>query len=267
MTRIHAAARTGLLATVVSLGAATAALAQTTTLFDPQLGLPQAQGWLPGLQGPAGSVSLTANALQLDTTADQGTQQGWGRFSPEALDTATGFTLAFSLRVDAAASSTANRAGFSLLFTGQDPAHALALGFEANAVFAYDYLAADPDRFMRGASASFSAGLAHDYTLLVAGQQYSLLIDGSSAFSGNLQDYRADGLPYSLASFVFFGDDTSRAGASVAIGPIALVSAVPEPASLALWLAGLAGLVGLPGLATRARHSAAQPQAAARRRR
>lgn len=232
-----------LLMAVCCLGGASQA---QTTLFDPALGLPHLQGWLPVLIAPVtpGTVTLSATSVQLNTTADMGTQQGWLRLSPQPLDTVGGFTLAFSLLVDSTASSSTNRAGFSVLFVGNDPAHALELGFDSSSVFAYDYLPADPDRFVRGAGASFSAGVAHDYALQVAGQQFSLLIDGSAAFSGSLKNYQADGLPYTQANLMFFGDDTTRASSNVAIGAISLVSPVPEPASVAMWLLGLAGLAG-----------------------
>ena len=54
-----------------------------------------------------------------------------------------------------------------------------------------------------------------------------------------MRDYSSFGLPYSIKNFIFFGDDTMSALASVDLTAIS-ISAVPEPGTAAVMLAGLA---------------------------
>ena len=82
-----------------------------------------------------------------------------------------------------------------------------------------------------------NTGPPHDYTLQVRNQQFTLLTGTTVLLTGPLENYTAQGLPYTTPNFVFFGDDTSSASASVRVGTIALTP-VPEPASSTLALAG-----------------------------
>ena len=198
---------------------------------------------MPLVQGSPGSTANAGGLFELDTRASAATRHGYALQSPLVLDTQAGFTLQFSLQVLADSSASPNRAGFSLLVVGSDPQQALELGFGSAEVFAQDHQPSDPDRFVRGSVAAVAPGQAHQYTLTVAQQQYTLQSGGQPLLAGSLVDYSAEGLPYNLPNFVFFGDNTSRAAAQVWVGDISLASPVPEPASLALWLAGL-GLLG-----------------------
>jgi hypothetical protein len=235
-----------LMGAAVLLGATTAQ-AQLTELYIPQNGTPGSQGWLPLVQGTPGTTQLGSDSFQLNTLADEATQHGYFRFSPVALDTATGFMLTFNLRVDGSTTSSTNRGGFSLVLVGNDPAKSLELVFSSNEVFAYDYNGGDPDRFVRGASTSLMANVPYSYVLTVANDAYNLNINGQNLLSGSLVDYTGQGLPYTTPNFVFFGDDTSRASANAYLGPLVLASTVPEPARAWLWLPGLLLLAGWLG--------------------
>lgn len=213
-----------------------------TELYLPTSGTPSAQGWFPLIQGTPGTETLQSDSFQLNTLADENTQHGYARFSPVALDTATGFQLTFNLRVDGASSSSVNRGGFSLVLVGNDPTRALELVFLPNEVFAYAYDGNDPDRFVRGASASITPLVPNSYVLTVENDAFNLNVSGQNLLSGPLVDYTAQGLPYTSPNFVFFGDDTSRAAANAYLGPLVLATAVPEPRPALLWLAGLAGM-------------------------
>jgi hypothetical protein len=162
-------------------------------------------------------------------------------------DTAAGFMLTFNLRIDGSSTSSINRGGFSLVLVGKDPTRSLELAFSANEVFAYDYVAGDPDRFVRGASAGLMANVPYSYVLTVANDAFNLNINGQNLLSGGLVDYTGQGLPYTTPNFVFFGDDTSRASANAYLGPLVLTSTVPEPARAWLWLPGLLLLAGWLG--------------------
>ncbi|MDB5895188.1 MAG: motif protein, partial [Rhodoferax sp.] len=69
--------------------------------------------------------------------------------------------------------------------------------------------------------------------------------------SGDLSDHdKAASSLYGVPGLLFFGDDTSRAGAKVEIGQISLAPAaalfVPEPGTITLFAGGLAALVAAP---------------------
>ena len=68
-------------------------------------------------------------------------------------------------------------------------------------------------------------------------QQFTLWAGSTLLMSGPLENYTAQGAPYSGANFLFIGDDTSSARASVQLGAVAL-AAVPEPGAALMMLAG-----------------------------
>ncbi len=212
------------------------------TLYDPALGLPGAQGWAPLIVGAPASESLNAGRYVFNSMGAGVLTDGRGRVSGTALDTSAGFSLTFALRVTAETHSSANRAGFSFVMVGNDPSHSLELAFWTNEVFAYDYVAADPDRFVHGAGALLDTTASfRSYMLTVQNQGYSLSSGGITLMSGALKDYTAQGLPYTTSNFLFFGDNTSRASAGVELGGVVL-SAVPELPVSAFMLLGLGGL-------------------------
>lgn len=232
-------------ALALAMGVPATAQVTLTELYYPPNGTPLAQGWLPLISGTPGLETLHPDSFQLNTLADQNTQHGYFKISPVALDTAVGFQMTFNLRVDGSTSSSTNRGGYSLVLVGNDPSKSLELAFNANEVFAYDYVAGDPDRFVRGPSAGLMVGVPNAYVLTVANDAYVLNVNGQNLLSGGLVDYTAQGLPYTTPNFVFFGDDTSRAASSAYLGPLVLASTVPEPAGFWMWAAGLATLTAV----------------------
>jgi len=225
----------GVLGTAVAIGLFTATAAGAVSLYDPALNtLPSAQSWTTLGVGPY-TQSVSAARYQFSTLAANATQAGSARFSNAALDTQAGFTLDFNLRVAAEAHANADRAGFSFIVTGLDPTHSLEIGFWGDHVWAYT------GTFQHGLDAALDTGTAHEYSLSVSNDSYSLLADGTQLFAGTLVDYSGHGAPYNQAGFIFFGDDTSSARSQVELGAIT-VSSVPEPATTALLAAGLLGL-------------------------
>ena len=224
-----------------TLGLAAAALlfaappAAAEVLYDPGLNtLPAAQGWLT-LGTPGYTQSMSGGGYTLDTTLVNDIKAGSSLFNLATLDTVAGFKLDFNLRIAAEAHASTDRSGFSVIVTGADPAHALELGFWGDRVFAYT------PTFERGAEALFATTAATDYSLVVRNNHYTFSGDGGTLLSGSLVDYSAKGSPYNLPGFLFFGDDTTRAQSLTEMGVVSL-SAVPEPVTGALLLAGLAGL-------------------------
>ncbi len=222
------------------MGLATAAAPSSAlVLYDPALGsLPVSQGWLSTGLGPV-THGVNAGVYSLDTTALISTQWGHAQtLSATPLNTEVGFDLNFALRVlSEDHGGNVNRAGFSIIFTGQDPTQSLELAFWADKVWAYHYDSGLASPFVQGPGAVFNTTVMTNYSLQVRQQSFTLLANNSPLFSGVLENYTAQGTPYSGANFVFFGDDTSSARASVQLGAIVL-SAVPEPAALMLWLLG-----------------------------
>jgi hypothetical protein len=223
------------------LGALLALPAVAQTLYNGALGtLPTAQGWSTLSLGAAGSESMVSGVYQLDTTGAGVVYYGNARISATPLDTATGFTLQFNLKVLAETHTDSSRAGFSVLVTGADPTRALEIAFWTDHVWTYDYNGG----FVHGADVAFDTTAAlHSYTLAIANQQYQLSANGSLLLSGALKDYTPGGAPYTTPNFIFFGDDTSR-GTSITQMASMTLTPVPEPAALALWLAGLAAVGG-----------------------
>jgi hypothetical protein len=225
--------------------------ASTTVLYDPALGtLPAQQGWVPLALGAAATQAVVGNVYTLDTTGPGVGLYGHGLQSPVALDTQAGFELQFSLQVLSETHSSPNRSGYSVVMVGNNPQQALELAFWTDRVWAYDYDALQADRFVRGVQASFDTTSAlHQYTLRVQQQQYGLWVNGQALLSGGLHDYTADGVPYTVPNFIFFGDDSSRGNSNTRLGAVTLGAAspavLPEPASAALVLAALALMRGV----------------------
>ena len=244
-------------------GAATLLLASnhalaSDVLFDPALGtLPGAQGSLFFCSGgasalcfgPDGTQALAADGVVLDSTGiatpnENSGQVGFANSLPPLLpptiplDRIAGFTLNFDLRVDFESHASNDRAGFSVIVVSSD-LRGIELGFWSDEVWAQNW--ATGDEFTHGESTAFdtTASLT-TYSLGILDNSYTLSVAGSPLLNGILRDYSAEGVPYDVANFVFFGDDTSRARAVVTLGEIAFV---PLPTSLVLLLPAVGGLL------------------------
>ncbi len=130
-----------------------------------------------------------------------------------------------------------------MLVVGSNPTQALELAFWTDRIWAYDYDAQQADRFVHGTEVVFDTAAAlTSYTLLLRQQQYSLFAGGVPVLTGALHDYTAGGAPYTVADFLFFGDDSSRGSSSTRLGAVS-VSTVPEPATAALVLGAWLSMV------------------------
>ena len=228
----------------LALAGVAATPAVALSLYDPSLGsLPGAQGWSTAASGGLGSQAVVGGMLQFDSTGIAVSAFGHGRTAPQVLDTVAGFTLHWQLQIRNEVHSSDNRAGFSLLVQGADQTQALELGFWQDSVWALGYSPGGADSgFVRAATAAIdtTAGL-RSFSLTVAQNSFSLAADGVPLLSGALRDYPTLGLstlPYGFSSYLFFGDNSSRGESVAQIGAIDLLP-VPEPATVALWAAGL----------------------------
>ncbi len=232
----------GLVALAACLGSGSA-MAATVTLFDAAHNTtPDGQGWAYA-SFPATTQSIAGGSLNFSTTGATATQAGYARID-QALDTVAGFDLSLiQMTVSSETHSNTDRAGFSLIAIGSNPAQSLELAFWDNEVWAYSFTGG---AFVHGTGLALTTTVAHDYTLRVRNNQWSLLVDGAAtSLGGALVDYTPAVLlidPYEIPNFLFFGDDTSSASATITLKSVTL-SAVPLPATAWLLAFGLLGLL------------------------
>jgi hypothetical protein len=109
----------------------------------------------------------------------------------------------------------------------------LELGFWRDEIWAQN----DNPLFTHAEGVSFdTTGSLIRYDLTVLNSGYTLFADGSPILSNFLRDYTAFSnplfdFPYKTPSFLFFGDDTSSASATINLASISVTTsvAVPEP--------------------------------------
>lgn len=217
-----------------------------TVLYDGALGTsPSAQGFtfFPGsasqVVGSDGVTLTTTNVLQ----------DGYSRIVP-TLDRTQGFALRFSAQVlseDHTSSGTADkngdgvedRAGFSVIAISSDGQYGLEVAFWENEIWVQEDGAAQPPPntntlFTHGEGVTFDTKTSLvNYELVMSDTVYSLLANGTEILSGTLRDYSAfSGFPnpYVISNYIFFGDDTTSAGASVKLTDIAVLfnSSIPD---------------------------------------
>jgi len=217
--------------------------AHAGVLYDGGLGtLPSAQGWLYLANPPSGATqTLGAGAVTLDTTGQASYQAGYFSTSHPGvptLDRHAGYRVGFDVQVTEEAHGSNDRAGFSVIALSEDKL-GIELAFWENEIWAQSGPA-----FTHAEETGYDTTAVRRYELHVAGDRYSLSAGGSEILAGPLRDYSSHPYPvYSLTSFLFFGDDTTSAQASIALARIDVTAPtlIPEPAGLAfVALAGCA---------------------------
>ncbi len=196
------------------------------TLYDASLGtLPEAQGWSwsYGAIDFGTTKTMAGNSVLLDTSASTLTSAGWSRVAAPPLDRSRGFTLLFTAQLNAEAHTKTDRAGFSVIILGSDT-NGIELAFWTNTIFAQS---GPPSLFVHAEDVAFTnTGSFVDYALTLGATNYVLRANGIPILSGPVRDYTSfSGLinPYRTPNFVFFGDDTTSASASVNVRRLALV--------------------------------------------
>jgi len=193
-------------------------------LYDASLGtLPGSQGWGFVAVGPA-AETYSESAAQLDTSASRSTLAGYSLVLPAALNRVAGFTLDFTAQLHAETHNNANRAGFSVLALANDK-RGIELGFWNGLIFAQ----ADSPLFTHAEDVAFdTTNTFAGYALTIGPTNYVLRANSVPILTGPVRDYTAfNGIinPYRTPNFLFFGDDTTSASASVSLGNIVLVTA------------------------------------------
>lgn len=193
-------------------------------LYDAALATPpEAQGWVYLAVGTTIEVATNRSVL-IDTSERAGTHAGWAQVTAAPLDRAKGFTLLLAAKINSETHDNDHRAGFSLIVLGDDR-RGIELGFWVDTVFAQS----DSPLFTHAEEARVV--MTNDfveYGLSMFGTNYSLVADGAPLLKGPVRDYTSfDGFPnpYSTPNFLFMGDDTSSAAASVSIRRVTLIHA------------------------------------------
>lgn len=212
--------------------------ASALTLYDGSGGQsPSAQGWVLGGFGGYTEI-LDGGAAILTTAASPDLNRaGYSIISPFSLDRTAGYELTFDLQLDSEAHQSNDRAGLSVVIIGND-LEGIELGFWTGGIWAQNDGATKPPRFTHGEEASHDTTRRTAYRVVMSGGNYTVYAGSTLLMSGALRNYSPEGLPYTVPNFVFVGDDTTAANATMRFYS-AGVSEVPEPGSLVLTGAGL----------------------------
>ena len=194
------------------------------TLYEASLGtLPEAQGWSYASLGVDITKSLSGDSVRLDTSTLTDNQAGWSRIAVPPLNRSQGFTLLFTAQLNAEVHNSGNRAGFSLIVLGADT-NGIELAFWTNTVFAQG---GPPSLFVHAEEVAFTTTSGFvDYALTLVASNYVLRANGTPILSGPVRDYTSFSgpiNPYRTPNFIFFGDDTTSASASVNMRRFVLV--------------------------------------------
>jgi MprA protease rhombosortase-interaction domain-containing protein len=247
---------------------ASAAGAQTTYLYQGSgTQTPQSQGWLSEFAPGVTPVS-SGGTTTFDSTSSASLEGGYSNDtvlgSPvnaafPSLNPNKGFSVSLDVEINSEShGNNDNRAGFDWIVLGSDN-KGVELDFWDTNIWAQQYNTSN-STFTKSATedvdaqntlnfdSTFSTQSAiNDYVLSVQGTNYYLTDNGSLILDGQTHDYTASGMePYTLANYIFIGDDTSEAAASETFSTLSVT--VPEPAS-----AGVLLMIGSAALARRRR--------------
>ncbi|HET9223061.1 MAG TPA: hypothetical protein VFO07_11180 [Roseiflexaceae bacterium] len=201
------------------------AVAATVTLYDGALGgTPDTQGFsylTEPIVSAQASQSFANGTTTLTTTLQISDKAGYfakNERMPQ-LDRTAGYTVRFATQVLEENHSNNNRAGFSVIVLSSD-LRGIELGFWEDQVWAQ----ADSPPFTHAETRMLdtTAGLIA-YELRILGNSYTLT-GGGATLSGPLRDYSAEGPPYTLANFLFLGDDTTSASARIRLTKVDVVT-------------------------------------------
>jgi hypothetical protein len=197
---------------------------------------------------PPGTQTAGGGKTTLDTSSPERVYGGYTNYisltTPNAafpvLDSDAGYTLSFTIKINSQTNTGANgsnRAGFSVTALDKNK-KGIEIGFRNTDIFAQNsnFNAIDPAEQITGYGTTL-ASPDITYELKVLGNSYTLSNGGTNLFSGLLRSYIISPsnpltAVYGNPNFLFFGDNTTSAGASVDIQKITLTTnstAVPEP--------------------------------------
>ena len=214
-----------------------------TVLYDGSLntGTPDTQGLA---YFGYGATQVFANGATTLTTSKSG-QAGYTARAPlPTLDRTAGYVVRFAVQVvgedhagsDKNGDMLADRAGFSVIVLSSDHA-GIELGFWPDQIWAQEDGAAQPPPntntlFTHAESGTFDTTSALvAYELHVQGDSYTLSSAGTVVVRGRLRNYSAFGAPYTNPNFLFLGDNTTSASATIRLSAVSVALDTLPPTS------------------------------------
>lgn len=205
---------------------------QQTILFDASLNTdPDAQGWMfvSNLFDKSETERFTENGLHsFNTLADISELSGYFGMNHPGIDRLMrehGINLIFDLQVIEENSHSETRGGFSIILLTDD-LYGLELVFKRDSIWVYttDFLIGEVQPVNTSSELS-------GYSISIKDDRYEIFADGILQLNGPLRDYSGFGPPYNIPNFIFFGDNTSRAGAHIHLSQIILETGkyIPQP--------------------------------------
>ena len=200
--------------------------------------VPDKQGWLAyGWVGGAFQVVIPG-ASTLKTIGGVAGYSNHQPLQPRLVNSAFpslvrdhSYRVSFQLALTSESHNNNNRAGLSLTAIGQD-LQGIELGFWSNRIWAQQggtsstLFTQNPNE-----SVTFSTKTLVSYDLLVVNSSYYLTANNRLILQGSLQDYSAfvgNGLPYNpyrTPNFLFLGDNTTSADATVTLARMGVTTA------------------------------------------
>jgi hypothetical protein len=194
-------------------------------LYDASPGTdPDQQGWifLSSTFSQSQTVRFTENGIHtFSTLANLSESAGYfGNQHPriDLLSAENGFAVEIELQILDEQHQSENRGGFNIIILSDDGT-GVELAFWEDSVWVYNTQFEIEERAEYNTTDRLTR-----YRIEFANRQYFIFADDQPLFSGPLRDYSPSGIPYSYKNFIFFGDDTSSAGAEVNISRIVLLS-------------------------------------------
>src|SRR5262245_11424520 len=205
------------------------AVGDPIVLYDGALGgTPNTQGFTFQAFPPTGATQTFADGVTTLTTT-QSVSAGYFEIvtSKVDLNRTTGYTVTFAAQVAAESHSNNNRAGFSIIAISSDK-KGIELGFWTNEIWAQADGIVPPGSgiFTHAEGAAFDTTAAlTTFQLYLKGDTYTLSVGGTPILTGSVRDYSAftgpvD--PYETPNFLFLGDDTTSAGATLKLSYVAV---------------------------------------------
>jgi hypothetical protein len=173
-----------------------------------------------------GSQSASNGATTFDTTTSNTFQGGYTAESgvTPTLDAAEGYRLRFRVQVQSEAHVSDHRAGFSVILLGANQ-QGIELGFWSDRIWAQaDGIAGDGSLFTQAEGVAIDTTVMQTYDLAIKDSTYTLEQDGAILLTGRVRDYRAfSGLfdVYETPNFIFLGDNTTSAQATIRLAYVA----------------------------------------------
>lgn len=154
-----------------------------------------------------------------------------GNSSFPTLDRNTGYQLTFTVKINSQTTNSTTRAGFSVIALSSDK-QGIEIGFRNSDIFSQDNSSFNKigEQATNTTVPNIATLLASltTYNLTISGSNYTLTSGATNLLSGAVRDYTtANGFGtdvYRTPNFIFLGDDTTSARASIDLANVTLTT-------------------------------------------